>query len=128
MNQRNTGIGELIQQKRQSAKLTLKELSEASDISASHLSRIEKNNRFPSAMVLKRIAQPLGLNPNDLFKAAGFLSGSDQADLKTSSSGINNNLDPFVVKVLSQETVEVQRAVIGLITIIKSLSGVNKIK
>jgi len=40
--------------------LTLRELASASDISASHLGRIEQGNRFPSARILRRIAKPLG--------------------------------------------------------------------
>jgi hypothetical protein len=36
---------------------------------------------------------------------------------------LGGRLDPYVAKLLSQESIEVQRAVIGILNILKSLAG-----
>jgi len=42
-------------------------------VSASHLGRIERGERFPSGSVLRRIAGPLGFEEDELFTLAGYL-------------------------------------------------------
>jgi len=115
-------LGELIKQQRLAMSLTLRELSAASDISASHLGRIERGDRFPSARTLRKIAQPLGFEENRLFILAGFLPPTSPDDGKEKASHPISCLDPDVVRVLAEEPVEVQRCVIGIISIIKSLA------
>ena len=67
-------LGEVIRQQRVMMSLTLQELSAKAGVSASHLGRIERGERFPSARILRRIAQPLGFEENELFTLAGYLS------------------------------------------------------
>ncbi len=95
-------LGEVIRRQRAMMALTLAELAERSGISASHLGRIERGERFPSARTLRRIARPLGFDeslPED-----------------------GGQLDPYVATVLSQEPVSVQHAVVGIVTILKSIA------
>ncbi|MDP6501613.1 MAG: helix-turn-helix transcriptional regulator [Dehalococcoidales bacterium] len=54
-----------------SLSITLRELAAASNVSASHLGRIERGECFPSAHVLQRISDPLG------FKKTSFLPWQD---------------------------------------------------
>ena len=116
-------LGRIIKQCRIAMRLTLRELATASGVSKSHLGRIEREERFPSAYVLRRIAKPLGFEENELFTLAGFLSPILTEDGKEKSSVTVPRLDPYVVaSVLAQEPVEVQRAVIGVLSILRSLA------
>jgi transcriptional regulator with XRE-family HTH domain len=123
MDEFRNNLGKLLKQKRQSANLTLYELSNASGVSTSHLGRIEKGDRFPSAAVLQKIARPLGFGEGELFILAGYLSPSVPLEAEIKTSAPKNELDPYVAKVLSQEPVEVQRAIVGILTILKSIAG-----
>lgn len=102
--------------------LTLQELADAADVSPSHLGRIEKGSRYPSGHVLKRISKPLGYDENELFTLAGYLSDADAQAAEKSGAYVGGHLDPYVAKVLGQESTEVQHAVLGLITIIKNVA------
>ncbi|MBI2848431.1 MAG: helix-turn-helix transcriptional regulator [Chloroflexi bacterium] len=54
-----TNLGTIIRKQRVLASLTLQELATTSTVSASHLGRIERGERFPSARILRKIARPL---------------------------------------------------------------------
>ena len=66
-------LGNLVKQQRNRLGLTLPALAAKSGVSATHLSRIEKAQRYPSANVLRRIAKPLELEEKELFNLAGYL-------------------------------------------------------
>ena len=121
-------LGRIIKQQRLMVPLTLQELATTSNVSASHLGRIERGERFPSARILRKIARPLGFDEDELFTLAGFLSpqNSGVAEDKYPSYG-SKQLDPYVAKILSDEPVEVQRAVIGILTMLKSVAkGIHR--
>jgi transcriptional regulator with XRE-family HTH domain len=121
-------IGKIIKQQRQAANLTLNELSASSGVSPSHLGRIEKGERFPSAFILQRIAKPLGFDVNEMFTLAGYLSPHLPEEEEKSPAN-RYELDPYVARMLSQETVEVQRAVVSILTVLKSVaSGITPAK
>ncbi|MBA7506574.1 hypothetical protein ES706_05266 [subsurface metagenome] len=67
-------LGEALKRQRISKELTLKELSLESGVSLSHLARIERGERFPSGRILRKLAEPLGLEETEILKMAGFLS------------------------------------------------------
>jgi transcriptional regulator with XRE-family HTH domain len=109
----------LIRQQRLMTSLTLNELAALSGVSPSHLGRMERGERFPSARTLKKIAGPLKLNINELFILAGYLplhSGISEPQ----PEGNNGHLDPYVAWVLAREPIEVQRAVIGILSVIRN--------
>ena len=117
----------IIKQHRTAVPLTLTELATASGVSASHLGRIERGERFPSAYTARKIAEPLALDEGELFTLAGFLSPIPTEDTKEKSSKTVSRLDPYVAKVLAEEPLEVQRSVIGILTILKSIAkGVGR--
>jgi len=117
-------LGKILREQRHSADITLQKLSDASGVSPSHLGRIEKGERFPSADVLQRIAQPLGFSEEELFTLAGYLSSHLTAEMVKDPSAHNtSNLDPYVARIIGQEPVEVQRAVLGILTIIKNIAA-----
>ena len=66
-------LGSLIKRQRNRIGLTLPVLAAKSGVSATHLSRIEKAQRYPSVNVLRTIAEPLGLDEQELFNLAGYL-------------------------------------------------------
>jgi transcriptional regulator with XRE-family HTH domain len=113
----NPHLGQVLKQQRVQLSLTLHELAVKSKISKSYLGRIERGERFPSAHVLRRIAGPLGFEEQELFVLAGL---PKMADDNTRNS--SRRLDPYVARVLAGEPVEVQRAAVAIITILKSLA------
>ncbi len=115
-------LDKIIKQQRMAVPLTLRELASESGVSASHLGRIERGERFPSARILLRIAKPLGFKENKLLTLAGILSPTFSDDGDDESGHAISRLDPHVVKVLAEEPFEVQRSVIGILGIIKSLT------
>jgi len=97
--------------------LTLRELAAKAGVSASHLGRIERGERFPSARILRKIAKPLGFDEDELFMLAGYLSSGAPIGAES-----HKGLDPYVAKMLARESVETQRAIIGILSILKSLA------
>ena len=115
-------LGGIIKQQRISLSLTLQELAANSGVSASHLGRIERGERFPSAHILQRIAKPLAFGEDELFTLAGYLSPQSPSTAESTPIYTGDRLDPYVARVLGQEPVEVQRAVVGILTILKSIA------
>jgi transcriptional regulator with XRE-family HTH domain len=124
----NNDLGKIIKQQRITVPLTLQELAAESKVSSSHLGRIERGERFPSARILRKIAKPLGFDEDELFTLAGFLSPQTTAVAdETRPRFSNRQLDPYVARMLAEEPVEIQRSVIGILSLLKSVSkGMNK--
>lgn len=74
MTDNRNDLGKILKQRRLTTPLTLQKLSAESGVSVSHLNRIERGERFPSARILRRLAQPLGFEETELFSLAGYLS------------------------------------------------------
>ena len=53
-------FGKTLKQRRLLIPLTLRELAARSGVSASHLARVERGERFPSGHILRKLARPLG--------------------------------------------------------------------
>ncbi len=124
-NVQNLGI--IIKRQRLAVPMTLRELAATSGISASHLGRIERGERFPSAHILRRIAKPMGFEEDELFTLAGYLSPQSSSVAEGRRDYIASGLDPYVARMLAQEPPEVQRAVVGLLSILRSIArGMTK--
>ena len=102
--------------------LKLRELSAASGVSQSHLGRIERGERTPSAQTLRKIAKPLGFDESALFIYAGYLS--PQPSTAESETNIGK-LDPYVASVLASKPVGIQRCTITILLILELLAGKN---
>ena len=122
MPERTEKFGELIRQQRVIQSLTLQELSTKSGVSPSHLGRIERGERFPSGSILRKIASPLGFKEDELFTLAGYLSPQSAGVAERVPAYGHASLDPYVARVLAQEPIDVQRAVIGILNILKGMS------
>jgi len=119
-------VGRVIKQRRLMAELTLSELSAMSGVSISHLGRIERGERFPSASVLRKLAKPLGLSEVELFSFVGYLS--PQASGTVESEGQHNigRLDPYVATLLASEPPAMQRTLVGILAIMKEIAGAKE--
>jgi len=115
-------LGRIIKRQRVTLPMTLLELAATSGISASHLGRIERGERFPSAHVLRKIARPLGFDEDELFTLAGYLSPRPAAIAETAPEYSGKRLDPHVARMLAEEPVEVQRAVISILNLLKHVA------
>jgi len=118
----NIDIGKIIKHQRIMIPLTLHKLAVLSGVSPSYLGRIERGQRFPSARILRRIAKPLGFDEDELFALAGYLSLQTSRVAENVTEYTSGRLDPYVARVLSQEPVEVQRSVIAILTMVKTVA------
>ena len=118
VNNRND-LGKMLRQRRLMAELTLSELAARSGVSQSHLARIERGERFPSGNILRKIAKALELDESQLLIVAGYLSPQPSQEVESLTGG---QLDPYAASVLAQEPVVVQRAIIGLLRMLRSLA------
>ncbi|UCH42157.1 MAG: helix-turn-helix transcriptional regulator [Dehalococcoidales bacterium] len=122
INGRKENLGRILKQRRVMLSLTLKELAALSGVSPSHLGRIEKGNRFPSATVLKKLTEPLSFTESELFSLADYLSfPSDNANINKPGNLVGQ-INPQISMLLSNEPVEVQHAIFGILNILKSLA------
>ena len=121
-NDNRKNLGRIIRQQRVTIPLTLQQLAALSEVSASHLGRIEKGKRFPSASILRKIAQPLAFDEDELFTLAGYFSPRPTIIAEKELGYSGGRLDPYVAKVLAEEPIEVQRAVIGILSVLKSMA------
>jgi len=115
-------LGRMLKQRRVMIPMTLTNLAGLSGISPSHLGRVERGERFPSASILQKIAKPLGFEESELFSLAGYLSSLAASREDGNASHGSSQLDPCVSKFLSQEPVEVQHTVIGILSILKNIA------
>ncbi len=123
MDYANNDLGRILKQQRITVPLTLQELAAESSVSSSHLGRIERGERFPSARILRKIARPLGFDEDELFTLAGFLSPQTPGVAEESNTRYSGRqLDPYVARMLAEEPPEVQRSVIGILSLLKSVA------
>ncbi|MEY2565696.1 MAG: hypothetical protein QOE35_225 [Actinomycetota bacterium] len=76
-------LGEFIREQRNSARLSLRRLSEQAGISNPYLSQIERGLRKPSAEILQQIAKALRISAETLYVRAGILEERDLEDLES---------------------------------------------
>jgi len=118
----NQNLGRMIKQQRLISGLTLRELATSSGVSSSHIGRIERGERFPSAHVLRRIARYLGFAEEELFTLAGYFSPQPPTAAERKAANNFAQLDPIVARALAQEPVEIQRLSLVILTLLKSIS------
>jgi transcriptional regulator with XRE-family HTH domain len=114
-----SNIGSILRQLRLRADISRAQLGAVSGVSASHLTRIENGQRFPSAKVLRKIAPHLRIGEIELLSLAGYVSADGYEALGKPDC---TKLDPHVATLLSQEPVEVQRAVISILSMVKYIA------
>ena len=71
------GLGDYLREQRNQAQMSLRQLSELTDVSNPYLSQIERGLRRPSAEVLQQIAKALRISAESLYVRAGILDADD---------------------------------------------------
>ena len=84
---RASGLGDYLREQRTEAKLSLRQLAQATGISNPYLSQIERGLRKPSAEVLQSIAKALQISAETIYVQAGILSPDDH-EIRTVESAI----------------------------------------
>ena len=77
VEQRLRDLGYFIREQRESARLSLRGLSDRAGISNPYLSQIERGLRKPSADILQQIARGLAISAETLYVRAGILDPRD---------------------------------------------------
>jgi transcriptional regulator with XRE-family HTH domain len=76
--QQSEAFGEFIKTQRRLAKLSLRQLAAASEISDAYLSQLERGLHAPSMRVLKSLADAFGMSPTMFLAQAGLLGEQDE--------------------------------------------------
>jgi transcriptional regulator with XRE-family HTH domain len=78
----NKALGAFIRAQRELARLSLRQLSDMTDVSNAYLSQIERGLHEPSIRVIRSVARALGVTPETLLARAGLLNddGAGQPD------------------------------------------------
>jgi transcriptional regulator with XRE-family HTH domain len=72
-------MGEVVRRERRERHMTLKDLAERSSLSVVYVGELERGKKYPSAMVLQRLAEALDLDTADLLEfVADELRGQRQ--------------------------------------------------
>src|SRR5450756_2519950 len=72
-------LGQYLREQRQSAQLSLRQLSEVAGISNPYISQIERGLKKPSAEILQSLAKALRISAESLYVRAGILD--ERSDL-----------------------------------------------
>ena len=78
--------------------ITQSELAERAGLSTNYLAMIEIARKFPAADVLDRLAEALGISPNELFSVAV----SPEKVIERMQAGILENLDLAIERALDR--------------------------
>ena len=73
-------LGDYLREQRQSAQLTLRQLSEVAGISNPYISQIERGLKKPSAEILQALAKALRISAESLYVRAGILEERTDPD------------------------------------------------
>ncbi len=102
-----SALGDYLREQRTEAKLSLRQLAQATGISNPYLSQIERGLRRPSAEVLQSIAKALQISAETLYVQAGILSPDDH-DIRSVEAAIL--ADPGLTERQKQSLVDVYRS------------------
>ena len=103
--------------------LTQRQVSAMTGVSSAHLGRIESGYRSPSARILEKLANPLGFSVGELFAIAGYLVSEPST---VGSEAHTGRIDPYVARILSEEPIEIQRYLVTILSVLKSMAKTVK--
>ena len=114
INRTVEGLGEYLREQRRLAQMSLRQLSEKSDVSNPYLSQIERGLRRPSAEVLQQIAKALRISAESLYVRAGILD-LDESGSRMVEDAIG--LDPLLTERQKTALLDIYRSFVGTETI-----------
>lgn len=74
-------LGDYLKEQRESARLSVRQLSDLAGISNPYLSQIERGVKRPSAEILQQIAKGLQISAETLYVQAGLLDPADEVEV-----------------------------------------------
>lgn len=90
-------FGSYLKRLRKGKKLTVRQLDLYSGVSHSYISQMEGGSRgIPSPEILEKLSKPLGIDYEELMRAAGYLEENKKENAEASSK---SNLDLAVEKI-----------------------------
>ncbi len=106
------GIGEFIRAQRGLAKLSLRQLAKAAQVSNAYLSQVERGVYKPSAKVLKHLSEALHVSAETLYARAGLLDEREPSD---ATPGVEDavRLDPRLNAEQKETLIRVYRSFAG---------------
>lgn len=107
------GIGEFIRAQRGLAKLSLRQLAKAAQVSNAYLSQVERGVYKPSAKVLKHLSEALHVSAETLYARAGLLDERDPDSDVTPSVEDAVRLDPRLNTEQKETLIRVYRSFAG---------------
>ena len=105
-------IGEFIRAQRGLAKLSLRQLAKAAQVSNAYLSQVERGVYKPSAKVLKHLSEALHVSAETLYARAGLLDERDPSDVAPSVEDAVR-LDPRLNAEQKETLIRVYRSFTG---------------
>jgi transcriptional regulator with XRE-family HTH domain len=85
------GLGQFIRTQRKLAKLSLRELAAATDVSNAYLSQLERGLHVPSFRVLRSLAHAFDLSTERLLERAGMLEHDDAGEASGVEAAIKDD-------------------------------------
>jgi transcriptional regulator with XRE-family HTH domain len=107
------GIGEFIRAQRGLAKLSLRQLAKAAQVSNAYLSQVERGVYKPSAKVLRHLSEALHVSAETLYAKAGFLDERDPDSDVNPSVEDAIRLDPRLNSEQKETLTRVYRGFVG---------------
>lgn len=99
-------MGAVLRRERRERQLTLRELAERSSLSVVYLGEIERGKKYPSALVLERLAEALDMSVSDLLELfADELRGVRQPQMALGFMPVRRDTTPSASVSLSTGTV-----------------------
>ena len=89
-------LGDYLREQRQTARLSLRQLSELAGISNPYLSQIERGLKRPSAEILQQLAKGLEVSAESLYVRAGILDERQGHDAEPSDTRAVIGADPLL--------------------------------
>ncbi len=118
----DNNIGRIIKRQRVLLDITQSKLASSAGVSTTLIGRVEKGERFPSARTLNKLAAALHFDESELLIEAKYLSPQYSRLIEKNVETGTMRLDPYVAIELSKEPLEVQRTVLAILTLLKSIA------
>lgn len=109
-------LGDYLREQRQSARLSLRQLSELAGISNPYLSQIERGLKRPSAEILQQLAKGLEVSSESLYVRAGILDERHGHEAEALDTRAAIEADPRLTDRQKATLVEIYDSFVGSAT------------
>jgi transcriptional regulator with XRE-family HTH domain len=109
----NSSLGDYLREQRQSARLSLRQLSELAGVSNPYLSQIERGLKKPSAEILQQLAKGLEVSAESLYVRAGILDERQGHETATPDTRTVIGADPLLTSRQKAALVDIYDSFVG---------------